>query len=184
MLGKCKFCQKTGTPTVALQRVAELACSAAEILKLWITVLRDTLFKKEQRSYLHLGVPTWGLLFHAADLRLVLHPGLTAGLICKAGWNVWSALAVVFRFQRASGPGRFHGNRGGEAARLLASLTTQQERTCLGDRRPLFWGSTVESFQKKLGRPPLSADPEGLTGMEEILLQQEIEWAQYTAWYS
>lgn len=70
---------------------------------------------------------------------------------------------------------------GGEAARLLASLTTQQETTCLGDRWPLFWGSTVESFQEKLGRPLPSADPEGLTGMEEIRLQQEIEWAKYRA---
>lgn len=70
----------------------------------------------------------------------------------------------------------------GKAARPPASLTTQQETTCLGDHWPLFLGFTQGSLQKNLGRLLLSADPEGLTGMEEILLQQEIEWAECRAW--
>lgn len=70
------------------------------------------------------------------------------------------ALAVLFRFQGASGPGHFHGNQK-EAAGLPVSLTTQRERTRLGDGWPLFWGSTVESFQKKRRRLLLSADLKG-----------------------
>lgn len=79
------------------------------------------------------------------------------------------ALAVLFRLQRASGPGHFHGNQK-EAAGLPVSLTTQQERTCLGDGWPLFWGSKVESFQEELRRLLLCADPKRLTVMEEIRL--------------
>lgn len=78
-------------------------------------------------------------------------------------------LAVLFHFQRASGSGHSHGNQE-EAAGPPASLTTQQDRTCLGERWPLFRGSTVESFQKKPGRVLLYADPEGPTVREEVLL--------------
>lgn len=91
------------------------------------------------------------------------------------------ALAVLLCFQRASGPGHFYGNQE-EAAGLPVLLIAQWERTCLGDCWPLVWDSKAESFQKELWRRLLYADLEGLTVMEEILLQQEIEWIKWRAW--
>lgn len=57
------------------------------------------------------------------------------------------ALAVLFRFQRASGPGCSHGNQE-EAAGPPASLTTQQDRTCLGECWPL-WGLDNGKFPEE-----------------------------------
>lgn len=139
------------------------------------------LFKKEQRSCLRVGVPPRGWRIHSADLARSFTPAWQLVESTGQGGICGLALAVHFCFQRASGPGHFYGNQE-EAAGLPAVLTAHWEKTCRGDCWPLFWGSKGASFQKALRRLLQYADLEGLTVMEEILLQQEIEWIKWRAW--
>lgn len=135
-------------------------------LKLLKTVKLDRLFKKEQRKDLHLRVPLPGCRLHArTDPSLRLDswcnlPGRKHGMPLLA-------LAVLFRFQKASGPGHFHGNQK-HAASLPVSWATQQKRTRLGHCWPLF-GSSKE-FAEEIKETAALCWPEGLTAMRGILL--------------
>lgn len=106
---------------VILQSITELSCHAAEIVKLLKTVKLDMLFKKEQRNYLPLKL-------HCKAGSATPRPLPDASLWLDSCYNLQVrtdgmpvlALAVLFRFQRASGPGHFHGNQK-EAAHLPVS---------------------------------------------------------------
>lgn len=60
----------------------------------------------------------------------ILHPGLTAGLICKPGWNAWSCTCCSFPSSEGQRPGHFHGNQE-QAAGLPVSLTTHRREPAL-----------------------------------------------------
>lgn len=137
-------------------------------LKLLKTVKLDRLFKKEQRKDLHLRVPLPGSRLHArTDPSLRLDswfnlPGRKHGMPLLA-------LAVLFRFQKASGPGHFHGNQK-HAASLPVSWTTRQKRTRLGHLLATLWEFQSGMFPEEMKETAALCWPEGLTVMRGILL--------------
>lgn len=155
---------------VILQSITELSCHAAEIVKLLKTVKLDMLFKKEQRNYLPLKL-------HCKAGSATPRPLPDASLWLDSCYNLQVrtdgmpvlALAVLFRFQRASGPGHFHGNQK-EAAHLPVSWATRWETTHLGDCWLLFWGFQSGKFPEEMKETAALCWPEGLTVMREILL--------------
>lgn len=111
---KCNFCEKKGRPPWLFTWLQNLPASqqkfwSYEKLSAWLGML----FKKEQTKYLHLRVLPWGSLLHFADPCLILPSGLTAVLIWKAGWNVWSCTCCSFPFSEGQWPWLFSWQPGG-----------------------------------------------------------------------
>lgn len=182
MFRKCKFCEKKGLPKVAPHRVTELACQGAKILKLWkLPVMLDMLFKKEQRKYLHLRVPPWGLLFQSADLCLILHSGLTAGLICKAGWNAWSCTCCSFPFSEGQWPWSFPWQPGG-SCRPTSFITHTAGRNLLWWVLVTVLGFYSGKFPEENRESGAVCWPQRADSNERNSTVAGIEWAKCRAW--